>query len=176
MPPLTDLTETTRKAQALQVWMLMQENSDLKVVDACAAIGISKDQYYDWIQYAREGIEAFQILTEAQQRYELSQLLLLQEKMTMQVLKDGINPLTDPATRLQIKRWSEQRIDDLSDRFRTIPDEVSKSLFTGPEQVEAQSRFAAKLTASELPDGSLSITVQQRNIIDSKFREVEEEE
>jgi hypothetical protein len=164
MPALTTTTEATRIDHALQVWGMLEADPTITQKDACERVGISVQAYRRWIYKAEEILDEFRKAIMGIRRMELQRIMAAREAILTQVINDGINQFTDPATRLEIHKYIVNHGDMLLDLVHAS-DSSKADFLGGPKLVEAESRFA-----SHEIEVNLKIKPQPE-ILDAEFQE-----
>jgi hypothetical protein len=170
MPKLNDISKAQRVDKALQVMALMTANPKMTQKSACTQVGIDPDVYRYWVTQNEDAIETFREAIREVERMEMASILIAKESILNQVIADGLNKMTDPATRLGIHAYLSNRLDDLAERQRTITHSVAKEVLGGPQLEQGENRFgmsqAPLLNIETNADGSVDIHVKQRQVID----------
>jgi hypothetical protein len=161
MPKLTETTQAMRVEQAIEVYTLMAENSKLTQAAACAIVGISPKTFRFWIAQSHEAIEQFREMMSRVERLELAKVITAREAILDMTIKDGLSRFTDPLSRLAILTYLHQLGDELGERHRSVIDEDTRALLSGPNLVPGQSRFAPgteiELDVTRNSDGGVTV-------------------
>jgi len=165
MPALTKRTEALRIDQALQVWGVLEADPTVTQQEACEKVGISVSAYRRWIAEADPVLDEFRMAILGVRRLELMRVLSARETILARVIKDGLDWTTDPATRLEIYKYLYDHSDHLMEAVHTS-DSGKADFLTGPNLVEAESRFA-----SHEIEVNLKIRPKEPDIVDGEFED-----
>jgi hypothetical protein len=160
---MTDDELTTRDAirveQVITVWLNVLAGMTVK--DALKDADMSERTYYRWLPKAKETKE---ILDQAKQEMELlayHDIVATKNRVLVQLLTDGLAPLTEPKDRLAILQYLDGRSDLLRERNR--PESEIPDFLDGPNLEPAESRILGggvfDLTVNKEGD---EITIKQK--------------
>lgn len=144
--------EALRVEQVLAVWDMVLMGKPL--ADALDEHGVSRTTYYRWLPLAKEAKE---VLDQAKHDVELlsyGNILATKNRVLDQLLKDAINPLTEPKDRLAILMYLDGRSDVLQDRNR--PQSEIPDFLDGPVLKEAESKV--------LGSGVFDVTIKKDEV------------
>lgn len=129
--------------------------------DACEAIGMDVQAYRRWIVEAEPLLEEFRNAVMGIQRLELMRIMASREAVLAALVNDGLNPITDPAARLEIHKYLVQHGDYLLEAVHAGQGEGAEFL-QGPQLVTAESKFSSH-------EIELNLKIRQPDVIDSEF-------
>jgi ACT domain-containing protein len=127
--------------QALTV--LRKAQDGMTVIAACREVGIARSTFYDVCKRHPEQIEDFNNAIRANEMMELAVILHNQFNVLEEILADALDDKTKPRQRLAIKRYIDERVEQLSEKYlrhRSNP-QTTKSFLNGPKLESGKSRF-----------------------------------
>jgi hypothetical protein len=157
----------------MEVYYLLKSDQELTQEQACERIGITPKVYRFWIAESRDALKAFNNAVDEVSRQELAHLLVIREFVQLKLIKDALNDMTDPATRLQIYKFFVDRTETLHEQYRYIEDLETEGLLKGPKLIPGESKFAPgtapMLDVETNEDGSKTIRARLPDVLEGKL-------
>jgi transposase-like protein len=165
--------EQVRREQAARVFFLRHEMG-LGLIEACAQVGITRNQYYQWIHKATDAIEALRHIAMNLHAEEYVRILDARGPILGKVIEDGESPMTDPLTRLAILQHLEVRGETLQEKLTPVDSEGLNKVLGMPVLRKGESRIVGgvQLNIEELEGGGVNITAHPPLVIDGELDEI----
>jgi hypothetical protein len=133
--------KSARINQALTVLRNVQDG--MTVIAACREVGIARSTFYDVCKRHPEHIEDFDNAIRANELAELYIIFDNHFAILDELLADALDDKTKPRQRLAIKKYFDERVEQLSEKYlrRRSNPQTTKSFLNGPELEPGKSRF-----------------------------------
>lgn len=141
--------ESLKRAQALRVFMLLQDNPKMSQAKACANVGIDPKTYRKWIATHPEVLLEFEQARMEAERLEYAEILAKKRTLTDNFIKQAMEPGVSVSERIKALEYIDNRIEELSNKYHIVDIEAEQDLLSGPKQEMGTSRLASRLAIVE---------------------------
>jgi len=137
--------ESVKRAKALKVFMLFQDNPKMSQAKACETIGIDPKTYRKWIAKNEEVLQEFEQARREAERLELAEILAKKTAVTEYFLQQAKKPGISLSERIKALEYIENRVEVLSSRYHAVDVEAEQDLLSGPTQIMGISKMAKRI-------------------------------
>jgi len=167
MPALTEQSVSTRVSQALQVVLLQEEGQTVE--EACAAVGMSKSSFYEWVRKAPDMMETVREHVGEQQRLLMVRLMVAWQRGLEELAADLESANLKTKDRIMALKLIRPILEDLLDTFHAQPgaEEAAHEFLKRGVTLQRQPSRMASLEVEPTETGGLKVHVSQyRDILD----------
>jgi hypothetical protein len=167
MPLLSDETEATKIAKAIEVFQL-KTISNITIADACKKIGISVQQYYRWLSKDNDILLLLRQLLAARAKEQLLMLSDIEHALITEIYKNVEKAIANPETAsistseaLTLLAYVEKKTTMLANSLDlNRPSDIVQDI-PAPVLRPGESRLRQNTATIDLkprPDGSIEIS------------------
>jgi hypothetical protein len=159
-----------RVNQVQHVLMLLFQQPDISINQACEQVGINEDTYRYWLAKGDDSIDAVRDFIDQQQRELISEIAVAKGRIVRMLINDATDVLTKPLERKALFESLSEELDELQTVYNVRPgieEDAQAFLKKGPSIEKKQSRFAS-IDIEETDSGFRIGLNESKDIIDGE--------